>query len=107
MTVGGGGWRCHHRGSWDAVAVVVITVVVGIVVDSRTASWLLWCCGVAFCFDIVMVVGRLCCCLSGCRRRSPVTAGESPAGLIRRRRTVFGYRRTLSLIWSKDIPGLV
>lgn len=50
MPVGGGGWRCHHRGSWDAVTVVVITVVVGIVVDSGTASWLLWCCGVSFCW---------------------------------------------------------
>jgi hypothetical protein len=44
---GGGGWRCHHRGSWDVIAV---TAIVGIVVDSKTALWLLWCCGVSFCW---------------------------------------------------------
>jgi hypothetical protein len=52
-----------HCGSWDAVAITVV----GIVVDSRTVSWLLWCFFLLG-FDIVMVVGRFCCCLSCCRR---------------------------------------
>lgn len=62
-------------------------------------------------FDIVMVVGRLCCCLSGCRRRSPVAAGESPAGFEEEERCLVtgahyplsGVR--ISPVWFNPIPG--
>ncbi len=47
-------------------------------------------------FDIVMVVGRLCCCLSGCCRRSPVAASKSPAGFKEERCLVTSTHYPLS-----------